>query len=61
MKVNNELTMTKLSMHSDVYALMSCLSLWLQSLPTKRLKQAKTYSSYLNRPRTLAFRVKIIP
>ena len=36
MRVNNELTMTKSLIHYDVYVPMSCLSSWLQSLPTKR-------------------------
>ena len=63
MRVNNELKMTKmfslllkeltfifyLLIHYDVYVPMSWLSSWLQSLPTKRVKQAMICSSYLNR------------
>ena len=41
--------MTKLLIHYDVYVPMSCLSSWLQSLPTTRVKQAMKCSSYLNK------------
>ena len=49
MRVNDELKMTELLMDSDVYALVSCLSSWLKSLPTKRLKLAMICSSYLDK------------
>ena len=33
--MNNELTMMKLLINYDIYVPISCLSSWLQSLPTK--------------------------